>query len=408
VAWSADRVGYARALAALEQQCHAPALALAATDGDLVARIRRVLGAPADVRRGASAWGAMLMVASLTIALGAGRVAAGNAAIADPASIVPRDIELAPRAFVRSAATTQALPTTPTAIAGHVNQPGWQVEPLGRDQPFLQPQSAPATGTDHAGPAAYELGRAIGAREAAFEVALTAHDEKALGALLSDGFQLITVFGGGATTEVGQVRTKAEVLKGVTGLHAIQTDFTSNGISGGAVVVTGSQDTDPNGNRYLRSTRVVYTHVWVKEADNEWRMISCVDFTGVDPTAIPLEFIASRNGNVVVADTTVSFREGASTAVPIGDGQSLMATITRVAPDRLRLTYTAPGIPPQDTLSAAIARYAPSALSPYPPVSFDYVQFADGRSDRPTGNVAVFSVPLPNHEFVEIQIRPGH
>jgi beta-lactamase regulating signal transducer with metallopeptidase domain len=86
-----DRVGYARALAALEglrAPSAPPRLALAATGGSLLARIRRIVGAPAPVSDRSSAW-LTAAVAVLSLFASVAVQHSGAAAAAPPAPAPP-------------------------------------------------------------------------------------------------------------------------------------------------------------------------------------------------------------------------------------------------------------------------------------------------------------------------------
>jgi beta-lactamase regulating signal transducer with metallopeptidase domain len=95
VALCGDGVTYASALADLESHRHPGAFALAATDGPLLQRVRRVI-APASAAHGPASWAGSLAPIALMAVLVAGAQAAGRAAMADapqaPAPTVGRPI----------------------------------------------------------------------------------------------------------------------------------------------------------------------------------------------------------------------------------------------------------------------------------------------------------------------------
>ena len=84
VALCGDGVTYASALADLELQRRTGALALAATDGPLLQRVRRVI-APASAAHRPAGWAGSLAPIALLVVLVAGAQAAGRAAMADAA-----------------------------------------------------------------------------------------------------------------------------------------------------------------------------------------------------------------------------------------------------------------------------------------------------------------------------------
>src|SRR5688572_10917350 len=95
VALCGDGVTYATALADLESRRREAAFALAATDGPLLQRVRRVI-APASAAHGPASWAGSLAPIALMAVLVAGAQAAGRAAMADapqaPAPTVGRPI----------------------------------------------------------------------------------------------------------------------------------------------------------------------------------------------------------------------------------------------------------------------------------------------------------------------------
>jgi hypothetical protein len=89
VALCGDGVTYASALADLETHRRQAAFALAATDGPLLQRVRRVI-APASAAQRPAGWAGSLAPIALMIVLMAGAQAAGRAAIADvPQAMAP-------------------------------------------------------------------------------------------------------------------------------------------------------------------------------------------------------------------------------------------------------------------------------------------------------------------------------
>lgn len=105
-----DRLGYARALAALEElRAPAPRLALAANGGELLARIRRLAGVPAPSAARPSAWLAGAFAVAFLLSAAAVQSARQPAAPAHPAA------PAAPAAPSAAAPLPPLSPTPPAA-----------------------------------------------------------------------------------------------------------------------------------------------------------------------------------------------------------------------------------------------------------------------------------------------------
>jgi len=103
-----DPVGYARALANLEQSRVGRALSLAATDGSLLGRVRRLVGATAPHEDRAPAWLAAVSAVTIVLAGVAGAHALEPAGTPQPPAVKPV-AALAPPAATGPVATPPAL-----------------------------------------------------------------------------------------------------------------------------------------------------------------------------------------------------------------------------------------------------------------------------------------------------------
>lgn len=108
-----DRIVYASALADLAAMAGGPRLALAATDGSLIARVRRILGVGEDLRRPKAGWLPAALVV-LTMA-GLGPIVLMSAS-ARPQSTMPQTAQPAQGASQATPAV-QPAPTTPVQPA---------------------------------------------------------------------------------------------------------------------------------------------------------------------------------------------------------------------------------------------------------------------------------------------------
>jgi beta-lactamase regulating signal transducer with metallopeptidase domain len=118
VAVCGDRLVYVSALAELTTIASHGTLALAATDGSLVSRVRRILGRPRSLHEPAPAWPLLALILAATAA---GAVAAGNG----DEAVTARAAVLKARGFTNLApVATPAVPDKPTVSSSSASARG--------------------------------------------------------------------------------------------------------------------------------------------------------------------------------------------------------------------------------------------------------------------------------------------
>jgi TonB family protein len=244
IAVCADRVVYARALASLEElRARRPVLGVAATDGNLLQRVRRIL-APVEIDQSrSSAW-----------------------------SVLAAAVVIAPIVFIGGAVeqTTSAQPASPE-VRGDVSlaapERPRQIAPVPMER-----QATPASRQTTKPSSAPAEQAAILALEEEFRLAKIHNDVKALDRLLDDAVI--------STNQSGVKRNKADLLELWQGFRVdrLTTDSADVQITGDLATVTGRQSeisgtgTDP----------MLYTRIW-RRTNGTWRLFSVTQF--FDPSA---------------------------------------------------------------------------------------------------------------------------
>jgi beta-lactamase regulating signal transducer with metallopeptidase domain len=304
-----DRLGYARALASLEEwRGQSAAVSLAASDGDLVTRIRRILGVPLAATPRSSAWGilVLLVVTVPLMALGEGEVVTGSQSdIALPlsASVIANDVS-------RAVAAPAVMQTDTGSVAST------------RDPIAAQLVAMANASVDQA---------AVLQAEEQFRVAKVKADLDALDRLMDASIV--------STNQNGNTRDKSGLLElwSYFRIQLLTLDSADVKITGDLATVTGRQ-TELNA---TGTDRMLFTRIWRRSGD-AWKLISVTQFR--DPDARPVAVAPSSAIRIHSVGVTYElFKNGAllgrpdvmlttsqPTVVPVPDGTSVTMSLIDV------------------------------------------------------------------------------
>jgi TonB family protein len=260
-----DRLAYARALASLEElRADRPALVMAATGGDLVARVRRLTGVLSPPRQMPIAWLVVSVLIVSTTLVFANSTASAPVAASSAAASLP---------IAAPPAAAQA-PRDPVLVDR---------------RPALGPEEQ------------------VKRLEEQFRVAKLRHDVGALSDLLDDAFV--------ETNQNGNTNNKAQALElwRTFQISSLVIDSLSLRSAGDTMIATGAM-TEKNADLdYL-----LFTRIWKRGADDRWRLLSASQFrdprtasvhdvvaTGQPPAgSVAASGPAAANGSVVILPAT--------------------------------------------------------------------------------------------------------
>ena len=251
VAIVGSRVTYAGALATLEEsRQRALTFGMAATGGDLLARVRRVLGAPAPRRQQPS----MLLAAAVLVGVGAVGLAGRTnerVPLATPPSVETAGAALIPSA--RATAAPEAAPSRPEPVSAIGVSPA-QVTPRPTQAPTaVVPQTT------------WEV--ELRELEERFRVAKVRNDVGTLALLLDDGFS--------ETNQNGNTRNKAQFLElfATFPIQSISQTITGVQATFERAVITGSMiEFNSSG-----IDAMLFTRVWVRTGTT-WQLLASTQF----------------------------------------------------------------------------------------------------------------------------------
>jgi TonB family protein len=242
VAVAGNRIVYATALAALEERRqHSLGLTLAATDGDLVSRVRRILGEPMHARRHALSlsWAGTLLGLTFVTAI---------ITFAAP-------YRAQPRSETRQV-TGQVLTDLPD-----LNLP--------RAQPAARQAPASTAETDRF------VRNQVAILDGQFRTAVMGRDLTRLSALLADNFV--------STNEDGIVDAKRSFLARVGGTSAYERSSQTVQLDGDLAIVTGAETLAHGTAR----ERILVTRVWKRVQPTTWQLVSSTQFRDPRPQPAP-------------------------------------------------------------------------------------------------------------------------
>jgi TonB family protein len=329
-----DRVVYARALASLEElRGRQPALGIAATGGQLLDRVRRILSPePMDEAR-SSAWTVLAVATAIAPAVLFGvavqsspaadqRRAPVESATIDHPAISPPRIEMAapaPPAVVR---VPDRVPPEPASAP---------VETAAQVQP-------PAGATkDQA---------AVLALEEQFRLAKVKNDIPALDRLLDDAVI--------STNQSGVKRNKTELIDlwRTFRVELLTLDAADVEVQGDLATVTGRQ-TEVSG---TSDYPMLFTRIW-RRVQGDWRLFSVTQFRDPNPPTVQaahtqsaarttrtflVEYELYRNDALLGRPTARATAES-TWLIPIPGERAVLATAQAVEGDALRLSLVLPG-----------------------------------------------------------------
>jgi TonB family protein len=290
-----DRIAYARALTSLEEwRGQGRELALAATGGSLVGRIRRLLGVPSHDQRRSAAWvAASAACISLSIGWAAER----------PVQATPAVAMNAPQAIL--APEPLAVVTPPAA-----QQP--------RDR-TATPQSS--ISRDEA---------QVRTVEEQYRVAVLLGDTAALGRLLDDAASL-TDQNGSRLDKQGSLASLSHPR-----LRSLVTTALDVKVNGDTAVATGGMTAVGNDGT---TDHVLFTRVWKRAADGAWRLLSSSQFrdprlvrSNVDGTStltLTPQTVTNADGTTTTLTAKPSAQTGRSGAPP-QPGSAMSETVTAI------------------------------------------------------------------------------
>jgi TonB family protein len=290
-----DRVAYARALMSLEEwRGQGRELAVAATGGSLVGRVRRLLGVPSHDQRRSAAWvAASAAFITLSIGWASEKPAHATSMVETPSA---------------SALVTPTLPSN-VIVAPALQQP--------RDR-AVTPQSP--ISKDEA---------QVRAVEEQYRAAVLLRDASTLERLLDDGVT--------GTDQNGNKRDKQGLLSTsqesqFASLVTTALDVRLNGdtaVATGAMTAVSSASTD----------HMLFTRVWKRGANGDWRLLSISQFrdprllrTNADGTGtltITPRIVTNADGTTMTAAATPNAATGRSGAPP-QQGLAMSETVTTI------------------------------------------------------------------------------
>jgi TonB family protein len=280
-----DRVAYARALTSLEERrAGYHVLAVAATGGDLLGRVRRLLGVPIRTSR-PSVW--VALSASLSIA---------TLVLAKPPSIV-------------GTATADHPADHPTEVAIPM--------PVRSEQATAQAPRDPVVAASRRTLTAEEQVRLV---EEQYRVAKLHNDVAALDRLLDDACV--------ETNQNGNTRNKAELLELWRDfrISSLVIDSLNLRVTGDTVVATGRMTERNAGIDYM-----LFTRTWKSAGNGQWKLVSSSQFRDPNVSA------TQTPGWLSQADLE-SYRSATNamlSALAQATGQTTPAPIVQVTPHEL-------------------------------------------------------------------------
>jgi TonB family protein len=251
-----DRIAYARALASLEEsRADAPTLALAATGGDLVTRIRRLLDRPQPASPQPTWMVIGLTIATVSLVFAGGRVGhASSAAAPDPAGATRAVDILVPVSANSTPAVAAPIPHALATKAVEPADPAQARTAIAVSSPDLQQ---------------------VELAERQLQAARMRNDVVESTRLLADEFV--------GTDQNGSTRNKAatvELFRTVS-ISSLTQTISDERVTSGMAVVTGAA-VEGNGTGL---ERMLFTHVWRRDDAGWWRLVSSSQFR--DPRATP-------------------------------------------------------------------------------------------------------------------------
>lgn len=267
-----DRVVYARALTSLEElRTRTQPLVLAATGGDLLGRIRRVLGTPTIDEPRSSAWSALTVVLAILPIIVFGRATERSGQAGRQTKSDVHLVQAIEPALTVTVAPDRLPPISPD-LTIRIVEPGSLVAPLAglapidglvplalvTPEPDGQIQTPASASRDQA---------AVLALEEQFRLAKVKADLAALDRLYD-----ATVI---ATNQNGNTRNKQQLLElwSTFRITMLTLDSADVQISGDLAIVTGHQ-TELNS---TGTDRMLFTRIW-RRAGDTWRLISKTQF----------------------------------------------------------------------------------------------------------------------------------
>lgn len=260
-----SRVAYASALASLEELRGTPIPALAATGGDLVTRIRRLLGRPHGAAPQSTWMVITLGIATVSIALAGGRMtAAATSPLTTPGPMLADRPEAAlTPAAPRSAQTSASRGPVGVSTAPRAQAPGARgtsaPPPQVEMRPAPPPAGAPAKSTDQL---------QVADVEDQLRSAVVRNDVGALTGLLADEYL--------GTSQNGATRNKTQALQTWATARVSSVNATLSGVqvAKGLAIVTGSMiEVNETG-----TDRMLFTRVWRKDDSGWWKLVSSSQF----------------------------------------------------------------------------------------------------------------------------------
>ena len=357
-----DRVVYARALTSLEElRIRTSPLVLAATGGDLLGRIRRVLGTATIDEPRSSAWSALTVVLAILPIIVVARATdrAGQATPETKADVhvaqaveLPLTVTVAPDLLPpisRALPVRIVEPDSPLASpAGLAPIEGLVPISLVTPEPDGQIQTPASASRDQA---------AVLALEEQFRLAKVKADLAALDRLYDP-----TVI---ATNQNGNTRNKQQLLElwGTFRINLLTLDSAEVQISGDLAIVTGRQ-TELNS---TGTDRMLFTRIW-RRAGDTWRLISKTQFRDpregegsaraypgirmlTPPQTFQLRYEVFKNDALLGGTTlVVTTARGSSIEIPGEPAVGVSATAVQSDQVTVRIVPGVPGTSPAEVM----------------------------------------------------------